>query len=162
MIRALEASLLPQPPAPHAFLLPDGCSHTRESGSECRAAVPESECPLPAPHTTQLSHDGCQRQWWGKLWGLEHLCVQNTVLANHSSFPQMLVTPHCLLYGPRSLALHSRPSHPAQGLCTEVHQDYLAVTGPCSLCSSQALRTHFSPISLPTIPQAPRGLSCSL
>lgn len=29
------------PPAPHASLLPDGCSHTQESGSECRAAVAE-------------------------------------------------------------------------------------------------------------------------
>lgn len=49
VIRALETSLLPQPPAPHAFLLPDGCSHTQKSGSECRAAVPERECPLHLP-----------------------------------------------------------------------------------------------------------------
>ena len=55
MIRALETSLLPQPPAPHTSLLPDGCSHTQETGSECRAGAPEGECPLAGPHPAQLT-----------------------------------------------------------------------------------------------------------
>lgn len=55
VIRALETSLLLQPPAPHTSLLPDGCSHTQESGSECRAGVPEGERPLAGPHPAQLT-----------------------------------------------------------------------------------------------------------
>lgn len=69
VIRALETSLLPQPPAPHTSLLPDGCSHTWESGSKCRAGVLEDECPLAGCHPAQLGRDR------GKVWGYRHLCV---------------------------------------------------------------------------------------
>lgn len=52
---------------------------------------------------------------WGEggIRGPEHLWVQHTVPANHLSFPQMPMTPHCLLCGPRSSACVSRPFTPS-------------------------------------------------
>lgn len=95
VIRALETSLLPQPPAPHASLLPDGCSHTQESGSECRAGVSEGECPLSGLYSTQPGRECCGAGV-GKgieLWA--SLCPRHS--PSHSPAARGPMAAHCFL-----------------------------------------------------------------